>query len=53
MEFDAYNRETGNNEPLILRGRVVDFADTSFYDRFLQEYGDDSKLDSPNAAGAV
>lgn len=39
MEFDAYNRETGENEPVVLRGRVVDFADTPFYDCFLQEYG--------------
>lgn len=53
MEFDAYNRETNENEPLTLRGRVVDFVDTPFYDRFKQEYGDDSKQDSPDAANAV
>ena len=39
MGFDAYNKETGGNEPITLRGRVVDFVDTPLYDRFLREYG--------------
>ncbi len=41
MDFDAFNREIGANEPTVLRGRVVDFAETPLYDRFLREYSDD------------
>lgn len=41
MDFDAYSKETGWNEPITLRGRVVDFAETPLYDRFLREYSDD------------
>ena len=41
MDFDAYNKETGANEPTVLRGKVVDFVDTPLYDRFLREYSDD------------
>lgn len=41
MDFDAYSKETGGNEPITLRGRVVDFAETPLYDRFLREYSDD------------
>lgn len=39
MDFDAYNKETGANEPTVLRGRVVDFVDTPLYEKFLREYG--------------
>ncbi len=41
MDFDAYSKETGVNEPTVLRGRVVDFIETPFYDRFRREYGAD------------
>ncbi len=39
IDLYALNKDTGENEPVVLRGRVVDFADTPFYDCFLQEYG--------------
>lgn len=38
MELDALNKETGENEPVTLRGRVVDFVETPLYDRFRREY---------------
>lgn len=38
MELDALNKETCVNEPVTLRGRVVDFVDTPLYDKFLREY---------------
>lgn len=41
MDFDAYSKETGGNEPITLRGRVVNFIETPFYDRFRREYGAD------------
>ena len=41
LELDAFNKETGANEPTVLRGKVVDFVDTLLYDRFLREYSDD------------
>lgn len=41
MDFDAYSKETGWNEPITLRGRGVDFSETPLYDRFLREYSDD------------
>ena len=53
VDFHALNKETGENEPVVLRGRVVDFIDTPLYDRFLQEYGEDlsqeknAKTDAP------
>ena len=39
MDFDAYNKETGANEPTVLRGKVINFVDTPLYDRFLRKYG--------------
>lgn len=41
MDFDAYSKETDANEPITLRGRVVNFIETPFYDRFRREYGAD------------
>lgn len=38
LELDALNKETGENEPVTLRGRVVDFIDTPLYDRFKRDY---------------
>lgn len=45
VEFDAYNKDTGENEPVTLRGRVVNFIETPLYDRFLREYGSQENLD--------
>lgn len=38
-EFDGYNKETGENEPITLKGRVVDFVETPLYDKFKELYG--------------
>lgn len=38
-EFDGYNKETGENEPITLKGRVVDFVETPFYEKFKELYG--------------
>ncbi len=34
LEFDGYNKETGENEALTLKGRVVDFNETPLYEKF-------------------
>lgn len=34
LEFDGYNKETGENEALTLKGRVVDFIETPLYGKF-------------------
>lgn len=39
FEFDGYNRETNENEALMLKGRVVDFVDTPLYEKFKEIYG--------------
>ena len=38
MQFDALNKETGENEPITLQGKVVDFKDTPLYEKFKTEY---------------
>ena len=38
LELDAFNKETGANEPITLRGRVVDFVDTPLYERFMLDH---------------
>jgi hypothetical protein len=38
-EFDGYNKETGENEALTIKGRVVDFVETPLYDKFKELYG--------------
>ena len=38
MQFDALNKETGENEPLTLRGRVVNFIETALYEKYKAEY---------------
>ena len=39
IEFDGYNKETGENEALTIKGRVVDFVETPFYEKFKEIYG--------------
>lgn len=39
LEFDAYNKEIGENEAITLRGRVVDFVDTPLYEKYKKDYG--------------
>ncbi len=39
FEFDGYNKETGENEALTLKGRVVDFIETPLYEKFKEIYG--------------
>ncbi|WP_074741993.1 hypothetical protein [Ruminococcus sp. YRD2003] len=39
LEFDGYNKETGENEAITLKGRVVDFVETPFYEKFKVLYG--------------
>ncbi len=39
LEFDGYNKETGENEALTIKGRVVDFVETPFYEKFKEIYG--------------
>ncbi|MBP8594931.1 MAG: hypothetical protein KBI35_11035 [Ruminococcus sp.] len=39
LEFDGYNKETGENEALTLKGRVVDFIETPLYEKFKEIYG--------------
>lgn len=34
LEFDGYNKETDGNEAITLKGRVVDFVETPFYEKF-------------------
>ena len=38
LEFDAYNRETGENEALTMNGRVVNFVETPLFEKFKEEY---------------
>ena len=39
LEFDGYNKETGENEALTIKGRVVDFIETPLYEKFKEIYG--------------
>lgn len=39
LEFDGYNKETGENEALTLKGRVVNFVETPLYQKFHEIYG--------------
>ena len=39
LEFDGYNKETGENEALTLKGRVVNFLETPLYEKFKELYG--------------
>ena len=39
IEFDGYNKETGENEALTIKGRVVDFIDTPLYEKFKKIFG--------------
>lgn len=38
IEFDGYNKETGENEALTMKGRVVDFVETYLYELFKEEF---------------
>lgn len=39
IEFDGYNKETGENEALTMKGRVVNFVETPLYEKFRDIYG--------------
>lgn len=39
LELDAYNKETGENEALTLKGKVVNFVETPLYEKFKELYG--------------
>ena len=39
LEFDGYNKGTGENEALTLKGRVVNFIETPLYEKFKELYG--------------
>jgi len=39
LEFDGYNKETGENEALTMKGRVVNFVETPLYEKFKELYG--------------
>ena len=39
LEFDGYNKKTGENEALTLKGRVVNFVETPLYEKFKELYG--------------
>lgn len=39
LEFDGYNKETGENEALTIKGRVVDFINTPLYEKFKKIFG--------------
>ncbi len=39
LEFDGYNKETGENEALTIKGRVVNFVETPLYEKFKELYG--------------
>ncbi|MCR5730755.1 MAG: hypothetical protein K6G20_10430 [Ruminococcus sp.] len=39
LEFDGYNKETGENEALTMKGRVVNFIETPLYQKFRDIYG--------------
>lgn len=38
IEFDGYNKETGENEALTMKGRVVNFVETPLYEKFRDIY---------------
>ena len=38
LEFYGYNRDTGENEAIVIKGRVVHFVDTPLYDEFKKKY---------------
>ena len=38
IEFDGYNKETGENEALTMKGRVVNFVETPLYEKFKEIY---------------
>ncbi len=38
LELDAYNKETGKNEALTVKGRGVNFVETPLYEKFKEEY---------------
>lgn len=39
IESDYYNKELGINEAATIKGRVVDFIDTPFYEKFKNRFG--------------
>ncbi len=39
IEFDGYNKETGENEALTMKGRVVNFVETPLFEKFKEIYG--------------
>jgi len=39
LEFDGYNKETGENEALTIKGRVVNFIESPLYEKFKEIYG--------------
>ena len=39
LDFDGYNKETGENEAITLKGRVVNFIETPLYEKFKELYG--------------
>ncbi|WP_173386031.1 helicase HerA domain-containing protein [Ruminococcus flavefaciens] len=39
LEFDGYNKETGENEALTIKGRVVNFVETPLFEKFKEIYG--------------
>ena len=39
LEFDGYNKETGENEALTMKGRVVNFVETPLFEKFKEIYG--------------
>ena len=39
LEFDGYNKETGENEALTMKGRVVNFIESPLYEKFKEIYG--------------
>lgn len=39
IESDYYNKELGINEAATIKGRVVDFIDTPFYEKFKEMFG--------------
>lgn len=39
IESDYYNKELGINEAATIKGRVVDFVDTPFYEKFKEMFG--------------
>ena len=39
MPVEIYSKETGENEALTLKGRVVNFIETPLYEKFKEIYG--------------